>query len=424
MSTIPGLHSMPSVSQRLQSKIQSTLARLLATESPRGFQVAAYLDGELVVDACAGVADHRTGRLVTSDTLFPVYSVSKGLLATVIHRLVERGELAYDSTIAEIWPEFAAAGKDRITLRQVLNHTAGLAAMPVATSCNQLGDWPAMCGALSRQHPAWPPGSRADYHAITLGWLLGEPASRVTGLSFGELFRREIISPLALDGELYLGLPPEAEPRVAFVEERTAVYVPPNDATPQAIPAWMQPLHALMNRPDMRRACLPSVGVLASARAIARHYAALLPGGVDGVELLPCTRLQRALEWQKLDGPDTGYSNWLLGYKAVEPFAPGTPFTAFGHAGYGGAIGYADNRARLAVAMPYDPPAQVANYTKEKALPFNVMHDGYGEMVKAFGDVNLTPTTFIFDAQGNRVQKTIGELNFPELRKLLDQKAS
>lgn len=82
------------------------------------------------------------------------------------------------------------------------------------------------------------------------------------------------------------------------------------------------------------------------------------------------------------------------------------------------------NLVVIAVAMPYDPPAQVANYTKEKALPFNVMHDGYGEMVKAFGDVNLTPTTFIFDAQGNRLQKTIGELNFTELRKLLDKGTS
>lgn len=78
----------------------------------------------------------------------------------------------------------------------------------------------------------------------------------------------------------------------------------------------------------------------------------------------------------------------------------------------------------IAVAMPYDPPAQVANYTREKNLPFAVMHDGYGEMVKAFGDVNLTPTSFIFDAQGNRLQKVIGELNFAELRKLLNQKAS
>ncbi|PPD12783.1 TlpA disulfide reductase family protein [Methylophilus sp.] len=78
----------------------------------------------------------------------------------------------------------------------------------------------------------------------------------------------------------------------------------------------------------------------------------------------------------------------------------------------------------IAVAMPYDPPAQVANYTREKNLPFAVMHDGYGEMVKAFGDVNLTPTSFIFDAQGHRLQKVIGELNFAELRKLLNQKAS
>lgn len=82
------------------------------------------------------------------------------------------------------------------------------------------------------------------------------------------------------------------------------------------------------------------------------------------------------------------------------------------------------NLVVIAVAMPYDPPAQVLNYTKEKALPFAVMHDGYGEMVKAFGNVNLTPTTFIFDGNGNRIQKTIGELNFAELRKLLNQKAS
>lgn len=77
----------------------------------------------------------------------------------------------------------------------------------------------------------------------------------------------------------------------------------------------------------------------------------------------------------------------------------------------------------VAVAMPYDPPAQVANYVKEKNLPFAVMHDGYGEMVKAFGEVNLTPTSFIFDAQGNRVQKVIGELNFSELRDRLGKKA-
>ena len=82
------------------------------------------------------------------------------------------------------------------------------------------------------------------------------------------------------------------------------------------------------------------------------------------------------------------------------------------------------NLVVVAVAMPYDPPAQVANYTAEKKLPFAVMHDGYGDMVKAFGEVNLTPTTFVFDAQGNRLQKTIGELDFNALRQLLNKKAS
>ncbi|HEY0906566.1 MAG TPA: TlpA disulfide reductase family protein [Methylophilus sp.] len=74
----------------------------------------------------------------------------------------------------------------------------------------------------------------------------------------------------------------------------------------------------------------------------------------------------------------------------------------------------------IAVAMPYDPPAQVANYVKEKALPFAVMHDGFGEMVKAFGDVNLTPTAFVFDANGNRLQKVIGDLDFKQLHQLIE----
>jgi len=78
----------------------------------------------------------------------------------------------------------------------------------------------------------------------------------------------------------------------------------------------------------------------------------------------------------------------------------------------------------IAIAMPYDPPAQVLNYTQEKRLPFAVMHDGYGEMVKAFGNVNLTPTAFLYDAQGRQIQKTIGELDFNALRRQLSQKAS
>ncbi len=117
----------------LQSRIQNLLERLVQAGTQRGLQAAVYLDGELVVNAWAGIADQGAGKAVEETTLFPVFSVTKGMEATLAHQMVEEGRVTYDLHLAEVWPEFAAHGKEAITLRHALNHTAGLPYLPRET---------------------------------------------------------------------------------------------------------------------------------------------------------------------------------------------------------------------------------------------------------------------------------------------------
>ena len=335
--------------KKIEQTIPSLLDQFIAEDSERGVQVAVYLQGELVVDAAAGIADPATGRRVTGDTLFPVFSTTKGIAATLIHLLVERGKIAYDTRLAEVWPEFAAHGKDGITLRHALNHTAGIPNMPTGIGHFELCDWKMMCAAIADLKPISPPGMEYAYHAITYSWTLGEVARRVDGRTFQQLLHDEICVPLAMTTEMFAGIPDEVEPRVAMLEadiDLSANQPLPHDATPQAIPALVQPLHAWMNRPDARRACIPASNGIMTARAVARHYAALLPGGVDGVELLPPERIRLATEPQwpghhKTGEPPPGHR---LGYGVGTPFSA----TSFGHGGYGGSIGFADLEHGLA----------------------------------------------------------------------------
>jgi CubicO group peptidase (beta-lactamase class C family) len=334
-----------SLPNQTRSAIQSILDECVADDSERGVQVAVFHQGELIVDAFAGVADAATGRRVTRDTLFPAFSTTKGIAATLIHLLVERGQLSYDMRIAEVWPEFGIHGKEEITLRQALNHTAGLPLMPLGVGHAELGNWETMCSLIAELRPISLPGAETAYHAITYGWLIGEVAQRVDGRPFCRLLHEEISVRLGLTSELYVGIPDEAEPRVAILEgpEEEPVLALADEEKPEAIPALVRPLHRWMNRPDARRACLPASNGIMTARAIARHYAALLPGGVDGVELLPPERVRLAIEPQPAgDGGDGGARR--LGY------AQGLQFSsaAFGHGGYGGSLGFADPESGVA----------------------------------------------------------------------------
>ncbi|MEI8341921.1 MAG: serine hydrolase domain-containing protein [Verrucomicrobiota bacterium] len=336
----------------MQQPIQTLLNRLVSEGKERGLQVAAYVDGVLVVNAWAGVADFHTGLPVDESTLFPVFSTTKGMVATVIHLLAERGLLSYDTPVSKIWPKFGVNGKEQITVRQVLNHSSGIPQMPAGIGFEELCDWDLMCAKIAGQAPIWPPGTRMEYHAMTYGWILGEVARRTDGRTFARLLEDEICRPLGIQ-TMFAGIPDAVESRVAVLEEYELGTPPPDDGKPQSVPASLGPLHAWMNRPDVRRACVPASNGIMNALAIARHYAALLPGGVDGVELLPPARVRLATEMQKPDHPqgDDYPKNWGLGYAIGGNDSLYGDVSAFGHAGYGGSNGFADPQSGLAVGI-------------------------------------------------------------------------
>jgi CubicO group peptidase (beta-lactamase class C family) len=337
---------------------------LVASGAERGLQVAIYHGEELVVDAWAGIADPATGRQVDGDTLFTVFSTTKGIIATLIHMQAARGALDYDTPIARYWPEFGAHGKEGITARHALTHTAGIPQMPEGVGPAELCDWDGMCRRVAELRPLWPPGAFTGYHGLTVGWILGGLAERVGGRPLPQLVRDEICAPLGISS-LYLGLDAAAEGRVAELES-----APPRDADPaepplfspftalslqelndRAFPLPFQPLEAVFNRPEHRRAIVPAAGGIMNARAIARHYAALACGTLDGVQLLTPEIIRQISAQQTADG-DVVLGAPIrkgLGYFLSGPHMPltGLP-AAFGHPGHGGSLGFADPEHRLA----------------------------------------------------------------------------
>lgn len=319
----------------LQQRIQSLLDRLVAEGQEYECQAAAYIGGKLVVDAWAGPAGSR----IDGDTLMPIWSTTKGLAATAVHRLVERGVLSWDDPIARWWPEFAAQGKGGITLRHALAHTAGLSAMPERSDMGAIADWDAICGDLAAAEPATAPGAVQAYHAITYGWLLGESCRRADGRDFARIVTEEICDPLGVPSPFWDGRTPVL-----------ALDVPPSPAQPgapnPAIPPWVCPLEALINRDDVKRACLPASNGVSSARSLAKHYASLIGDGVDGVRLLRPETMAGALAKQvPTDPAAAGWSPRGLGYGLYGPESD--PGAAFGHGGFGGSSALADARLGL-----------------------------------------------------------------------------
>ena len=333
----------------MQSEVQKILEQAVNDGSESGVQVAVYLNGELIVDAWASPVKLP----VDGRTLFPFFSTGKGIAATAIHRLVERGVLSWNDPLAQYWPEFAAKGKDGILLRHALNHTAGLPMMP--ESCESI-TWDAMCDFFATTEPLHPPGAQRYYHAISYSWLLGETASRADGRAFGRIIAEEVCQPLGID-TLFFGVPTEMRPLCVDAEKPLnpsspdpASQQPPDPVAQRSIPSWVCPLEDWINREDVRSACIPASNGFGNARAIARHYAALIGNGVDGVRLLSEETVAEATRWDPTsDGAIPGGGQWGLGYALQGP--DNAPGIVFGHGGYGGSTGFADLRSGLAIGI-------------------------------------------------------------------------
>src|SRR4051794_9333245 len=208
--------------------VRTAFARNFEEHGEVGAAVGVYLHGRPVVDLWGGVADPATGRAWQRDTLQLVYSTTKGVTAACANLLAQRGELDLDAPVAKYWPEFAAAGKAEIPVRWLLTHQAGLPVLDEPVTAEQAIAWDPLVEALAAQRPAWEPGTRAGYHAMTYGWLVGEVVRRASGRTVGRFLAEEIARPLGRD--LFIGLPAREPPRMSRLVE-----APPAAATLAAI---------------------------------------------------------------------------------------------------------------------------------------------------------------------------------------------
>jgi len=291
------------------------------------------------------------------------FSTTKGVIATTVHRLVDRGLVDYDEPVATYWPEFAAAGKEHVTVRHLLSHSAGLHQLRgVVGNAYDLLDWDLVTTRLAAEAPRYPPGTRHGYHGITFGYLVGEVIRRVTGSTVPEAVEAEIVKPLGLDG-MSIGAPADQLDRVAELivkfanaerAERLAMRASRLSGLRPAIDAFMvADADRLFASREILGAVVPAVNGCFTARSLARMYAALAGGGVlEGERFLSAETLRRATEIQSR-GPDivVGFPmQWRLGYHlaaTTRGIIPG----GFGHFGFGGSGAWADPDNDLAVAF-------------------------------------------------------------------------
>jgi CubicO group peptidase (beta-lactamase class C family) len=339
-----------------QKQVQHAIDQLVDAGAERALQVAAYRGADLVVDAVAGIADPESGRAVTPDTPFYNFSVGKGAASTIVHVLAARGLFGYDTPVVELWPEFGAHGKRSVTVRHVLNHTAGVPGIPLDTTIEDLCNWDKMCAAIADEELWWEPGTKVGYHAYTFGYIVGEIVRRATGKKISQVLREEVAGPLGVADQIYFGMPESEQHRLARLEDAPfpggeMPQMPPDLPMFKAGPMSTFPNAQMGNRTDVLSADIPAGGKV-SARAIARMYAALLTE-VDGVRLISAER-RREVTAVSSSGMDQVFGNpttWGLGYAIGGLGDPQDAQTVFGVGGVGGSFACGDTATGIAFAV-------------------------------------------------------------------------
>lgn len=324
-----------------------------------GAATSVVIDGETVVDLWAGHVDENRTRSWNQDTIVQVMSVTKAITALLANRLVERGVIELDLPVAKYWPEFAAGGKGEIPVRHLLTHLAGLPALEELQPPGTVQDWGTMTRLLANQKPLWEPGSTLAYHAVTFGFLVGEVIRRATGKTVGQLVREEITGPLGVSFELGFGK--EVDSRVAdllsaapapdgITDLVKTVTADPLGLFSRAFLVAMPTLEFGFNTRASRGVEVPAVNGHTNARSLAKIYGALSRGGsIGSVRLLEEESLASATSKQVggLDAIAAIDMHLGLGFMLRRPDAGVVGSRAFGHPGYGGALGFADPDRRL-----------------------------------------------------------------------------
>jgi len=339
-----------------------------------GAAVCIYHRGAPVVDIWAGVADAR-GRPWLHETTALSFSTTKGVTSTALHVLADRGLVDYDAPVAEYWPEFAASGKEDVSVRHVLCHEAGMYRLQGRIDhARRMLDWDHVCEALAAGEASHRPGARNAYHGLTYGWLVGEIVRRVSGMEFGDFVRKELAEPLGVDG-LQIGVPREEKERVAELlggrlrdragrlprESRVLQWSgraasllrlpcsPRRTADALVVPCGL----VFFFSPEAVDAPIPAANGTFTARSLARLYAMLAGDGeIDGKRILSTHTVMQATEIQnsRVDGVVPFPMRWRLGYHLAAT-TRGILRPGFGHFGYGGSGAWAEPERELAVAM-------------------------------------------------------------------------
>ena len=367
-----------------------------------GAAVAVYRDGRKVVDLWGGFRNGTTQAPWEQDTIVTVFSTTKGIASLAVAVAASRGLISYDAKVADYWPEFAQAGKDAITVRQLLSHQAGLPALSPQLTLQDLADPSSMSAKLAAQRPAWTPGTRHGYHAITLGWYEGELIRRTdpAGRSIGQFFADEVAKPLNLD--FYIGLPDTVDrDRVAHLlipsrlKSMLHLYVLP----PRLVAASFNPFGLTVrslnivkgingpsedfNRDELRVIEMPAGNGTGDARSIAKLYGSAATGGseiglspsvLDALEK-PATPPTKGLRDKVLQA-DAKYS---LGFsKPSQMTTFGSSNNAFGTPGAGGSFGLADPDTGVGFAYVMNRMGIHMIDPRERALRNALFHDILG----------------------------------------------
>jgi CubicO group peptidase (beta-lactamase class C family) len=295
--------------EKVTDGVQSALQRAVELGEV-GVQVAAYLGNELIVDSWIGETQQARETPVDGGSIFPIFSVTKAVTALAVHIQAERGLIEYDAPLARYWPEYAAHGKERITVAHVLAHRAGVPQMPDEITPELMCDWDWVTRRLAELAPVFEPGTKNSYLSFSYGWLLGEVVQRTDpqGRSFGRFVQEELCEPLGIDS-LWVGVPASEEHRLATLSADRA---PPRNANKElvvSIPTAVAPVPEIFNRKDVLRACMPSANGVANARSCARLFAMIANRGeLDGVRILSEERVLSFLEpRQDYEAPDVCY---------------------------------------------------------------------------------------------------------------------